>query len=259
MKKLTAGVFATILGLTAVDAFAGTKVASTSYVQSAIESLDSEKNAGENKYISGVKIVDGKISSIAEGTLPTVPSQETINAGINMTEAKATEGNYISAVQVQNGALTISEKALPTGINDADQKATAGNYVSAVKVQNGTLTISESALPTVPSQETINAGINMNEAKATEGKAVAGVKVVNGQLQVTDTATLFTDTDRDSTTKTVTAGQVLDTIAMENGEFVITSKQLEFKDIKDAPTMGDYVLVADVVDVYPYVAPAQAE
>ena len=47
MKKLTAGIFATILGLTAVDAFAASNVASTKYVQGAIDSLATVAKTGD--------------------------------------------------------------------------------------------------------------------------------------------------------------------------------------------------------------------
>ena len=52
MKKLTAGIFATILGLTAIDAYAA-QVASTNYVQGAINSLATVAKTGAYDDLTG--------------------------------------------------------------------------------------------------------------------------------------------------------------------------------------------------------------
>ena len=84
MKKLTAGIFATILGLTTVNAFAaaaGTKVASTNYVDGAV--------AAANAY-TDTKVGDIKIPSLEGYAKETWVEDKGYAVATNVTSAIAT-------------------------------------------------------------------------------------------------------------------------------------------------------------------------
>jgi hypothetical protein len=266
MKKLTAGIFATILGLTAMGAAdAASNVASTAYVKGAIESLDSEKAADEGKYISSIKMVDGKISTIGEKALPTVDGFKTELD----SSASAQAGYAVTGVTMTDGALTVSETKLFTNDDRDSAKvtATAGKYISGVSMTDGALAIEETLLPEdkdttykagkfvnidennvittlyeagdninidtegvisaiLPTTADIQGGINMATASAEEGYAVKSVAVTNGQLVVTETAKLFTNNDRDSDEVAATEGKVLSAVSMSDGKLAIKETAL---------------------------------
>ena len=89
--------------------------------------------------MTGVTVVDGKITDKTEVALPTVDS---LQGDINMTEQKATEGAAIKAVKVENGELVVtSTEKLFTNSDVNGGTADAGtNYLlQSVKLENGTL------------------------------------------------------------------------------------------------------------------------
>ena len=143
MKKLTAGIFATILGLTAVDAFAAvpatkTAVATTNYVAGALDAAKSyTDSAVANKAAQAdlnalgdrVTTAEGEIDTLQEtvGTLSSASGnyadKETVN-GIN-TRLGTAEGE-IDALQAAD--LTINEelakKATVETVNGIDTRVT---------------------------------------------------------------------------------------------------------------------------------------
>jgi hypothetical protein len=120
MKKLTAGVFATILGLTAVDAFAGTKVASTGYVQGAIDSLATVAKTGSYTDLTNK---------------PTIPSIEglAVKSELDST-ATATEGQVVTGVTMTDGAITVTSGSV--SYNNLTDKPDLGVYVLVDDVED---------------------------------------------------------------------------------------------------------------------------
>ena len=104
MKKLTAGIFATILGLTAIDAYAA-QVASTNYVQGAINSLATVAKTGAYDDLTGK---------------PTIPSLDGY-AKESWVEGKGyattTEVNNLHEAQAQ--VIGVNQVAIK-GLQDAD-------------------------------------------------------------------------------------------------------------------------------------------
>ena len=185
MKKLTAGIFATILGLTAVDAYAA-PVASTDYVQSALETLDSSATATEGTALTGVTVVDGKITSKTEVALPTITN---LKAGLDST-ANAEEGKVVTGVNMTDGAITVTSGTVsynnltdkPTLFTNADRDsaekgAQAGYALSAVAMEDGQFAIKEVALPTT-------AGLAVKAEL--DGTADAGTKKLLQSVTMTD-------------------------------------------------------------------------
>ena len=194
MKKLTAGIFATILGLTAVDAFAA-QVASTNYVQGAIQSLDSSATATSGSALTGVTVVDGKITGKTEVALPTITN---LKADLD-SSASATEGQVVTGVTMTDGAISVTSGAVsynnltdkPTLFTNADRDsaekaAKAGYALSAVAMENGEFAIQEVVLPTTDGlavkadlDGTANAGENklLQSVTMTDGVITAGTTV----------------------------------------------------------------------------------
>ena len=130
MKKLTAGIFATILGLTAVDAFAA-QVASTSYVQGAIQSLDSSATATEGTALTGITVVDGKITSKTEVALP-VDTDTKYSAGNGITLTGTTFSANVASVEAGSDNVTVSNvggKVTVSVAEDQDTTYTAGDGI----------------------------------------------------------------------------------------------------------------------------------
>ena len=118
MKKLTAGIFATILGLTAVDAFA-VQVASKNYVDVGLGTkqnvLSTEQMAAVNSGITAAKVqeFEGK-----QGSLST-EQMAAVNSGITADKVTAYD-------------------AYATGKQDAlstEQMAAVNSGITAAKVQ----------------------------------------------------------------------------------------------------------------------------
>ena len=121
MKKLTAGIFATILGLTAVDAFAA-KVASTTYVQGAIDSLATVAKTGAYGDLTGK---------------PSIPSIEGLatEAYVDQAEADAISSakSYTDSEIGEIGDMTV-KAYVDAAKNEAtyDDTALAGRVTTAV-------------------------------------------------------------------------------------------------------------------------------
>ena len=112
MKKLTAGIFATILGLTTVNAFAATQdgVASTGYVRGAMAAAETAAKAYTDTKVSGVNTaldgymkvdafntfktentaaIESAASAAQTAAINTAASDATTKAGQALTDAKA--------------------------------------------------------------------------------------------------------------------------------------------------------------------------
>ena len=232
MKKLTAGIFATILGLTAVDAFAA-QVASTNYVKTALETLDSSVAATTGYALTGVTVVDGKITDKTEVELPTVDS---LQGDINMGEQTATEGAAIKTVKVENGQLVVTstEKLFTNADRDSDEvTAQAGNYISGVSMTDGVLSIAQTALP------------EDQDTKYTEGNgiAISEDNVISSDIEFSTGLTATTDATgkvtvtADTTSlqgainmeeKSANTGYAIKSVKVENGELAITETEKLF-------------------------------
>ena len=245
MKKLTAGIFATILGLTAVDAFAA-PVASTQYVQGAIESLDSSATAQTGKYISGVTMTDGKITNIVETDLPTFTDTNTeYTAGnfVNIDENNVITTTYKPGTNVEitadgtiNATDTNTEYTEGNGITISEDNVISSDIVfstglNATTDVNGKVTVTANT-------SSLQGAINMEQKSATDGYAIKSVKVENGQLAITETAKLFTNGDVNGGEADAGANKLLQSVKLENG--VLSA-----------------VTTVDIVDVYPYQPAAQ--
>ncbi|MEE1030409.1 MAG: hypothetical protein UIC65_05290 [Alphaproteobacteria bacterium] len=131
MKKLTAGIFATILGLTAVDAFAAvptdmTKVATTNYVAGALNAAKSYTDSA----------VAGKAD---KSTTYTKDEVDGLVGNVNTSlEGYVTTQTYNTDQGNQNTAIQAAQKTATdaaTAASAADTKAqTAQNEVDALEL-----------------------------------------------------------------------------------------------------------------------------
>ena len=110
MKKLTAGIFATILGLTAVDAFAASNVASTKYVQGAIDSLATVAKTGDYNDLANTPDIPS-IAGLA--TTEYVDQAETDAIAAAATAAE----KYIDATELE-ASQTAQDTSLKAWVGD---------------------------------------------------------------------------------------------------------------------------------------------
>ena len=167
MKKLTAGIFATILGLTAVDAFAAmpegmTKVATTNYVAGAM-----------NEVQKGVNAVAGRVTT-AEGEIDVL--QETVEgltseSGNFATKTELTEG---LAAKVDNSTYATDKAALESSISAAATKGEQGITDAAAA-----LAAAQTAQGEVDALEGVVAGL---ESASGNFAAKADVEALGGRV-----------------------------------------------------------------------------
>ena len=167
MKKLTAGIFATILGLTAIDAYAA-QVASTNYVQGAIDSLATVAKTGAYGDLTGT---------------PSIPSIEGLATETYVDQAEsdavATAKAYTDAEIGEIGDMTV--KAY---VDNAQATATYDDTALKARV-----TTAEGKITTIEGQQTTqDTAIAKAQADATQALAdVAAENEVNvAQQQVID-------------------------------------------------------------------------
>ena len=142
MKKLTAGIFATILGLTAVDAFAA-QVASTNYVQGAIQSLDSSVTATAGTALTGVTVVDGKITGKTEAAIPSLTGYAT-EAYVDQAETDAIAAAAEAAkIYIDDAELTAKGYATTEQVATAKSEAisSANSYTDSEIGEIGDMTV----------------------------------------------------------------------------------------------------------------------
>ncbi len=125
------------------------QVASTNYVQSALESLDSSATATEGTALTGITVVDGKITNKTEVALP-VDTNTTYTAGNGITltgtefsanVASVEAGSDNVTVSNVGGKVTVSVAAFENSdVNGGTADAGTNKLLQSVKLENGQLT-----------------------------------------------------------------------------------------------------------------------
>ncbi len=126
MKKLTAGIFATILGLTAIDAYAA-QVASTNYVQGAIDSLATVAKTGAYGDLTGTPSIPS-IEGLATETYVDQAESDAVATAKTYTDAEIGEiGDMTVKAYVDNAQATATydDTALKARVTTAEGKITA--------------------------------------------------------------------------------------------------------------------------------------
>ena len=117
MKKLTAGIFATILGLTAVDAFAASNVASTKYVQGAIDSLAEVAKTGDYDDLINKPVIPS-IEGLATTEYVDQAEADAVAAAKNYTDQTTADmatktwvgqQNYVTSTEMGNQGFATTE------------------------------------------------------------------------------------------------------------------------------------------------------
>ena len=150
MKKLTAGIFATILGLTTVNAFAataGTKVASTTYVDGAVAAA----NAYTDTKVGGIKIpsldgyaketwVEGKGYAVATTVAEDIATAKAAAASDATSKADAAQAAAIAAAAADatTKADAAQAAAIAAAATDAESKAGAAETAAKAYVDEKT-------------------------------------------------------------------------------------------------------------------------
>ena len=257
MKKLTAGIFATILGLTAIDAYAA-QVASTNYVQGAIQSLDSSVTATEGTALTGVTVVDGKITGKTEVALP-VDTDTKYSAGNGITLTGTTFSANVASVEAGSDNVTVSNvggKVTVSVAEDQDTTYTAGDGIklegnkfssdiaftgslSAATDENGKITVTGT-----DNNTTYTAGDGITLTGTTFSADVASVEagsdnvtVSNVGGKVTVSVAAFENSDVNGGTADAGTTKLLQSVKLENGQLTA-------------------VATVDIVDTYPTATPA---
>ena len=149
MKKLTAGIFATILGLTTVNAFAataGTKVASTNYVDGAVAAA----NAYTNTKVGDIKIpslegyaketwVEGKGYAVATdvtSAIATAKSEAKTDATTKADKALADAKAYVNDMTKNMATDTVVAGKLDKSVYEADKPTFAIKTDVATDIAN---------------------------------------------------------------------------------------------------------------------------
>ena len=221
MKKLTAGIFATILGLTAVDAFAA-QVASTNYVQGAIDSLATVAKTGAYGDLTGK---------------PSIPSIEGLatEAYVDQAEADAISSakSYTDSEIGEIGDMTV-KAYVDAAKNEAtyDDTALAGRVTTA----EGKITAAEGKITTIEGQQT------------TQDAAIKALQDANYAPQ----ATTYTKTEVDNL---ITASEYDDTALAGR----VTTAEGKITTIEGQQTTQDTAIAAAQRDATQALADAAAE
>lgn len=251
MKKLTAGILASLIGLVSANS-AEAAVASTTYVEDRIEALDSEKAYGNDAtdsvtYIKSINEQDGIITA-SEGTLNEVAlkgivegdgidfSKDVNGATVITADVIATPGENnlvkVEKVTTENGDVQLqisAEKQTFTDTNTtyAFEDGNALDFAETTVDENGNVVVKADVL--------YGNGLKLDDAgKLTTDATGAGTVTVsydeNGQMVITgsghdgNTQYGFTDSETvvfDETTDeagnvTVTANAYLDKLNVAN-------------------------------------------
>ncbi len=229
MKKLTAGIFATILGLTAVDAFAaaaGTPVASTNYVHDVVKTLDSSKDNGTAP-IAGVTMTDGKVTAVTPADMSAYALKADVNTSL---------GDYVTTATYEAG-----QEAQDTEINAAKTNAT-----TAVNAATAATNVAGEAKTAAEGAQSV-----ANTAKSTADQALADAATAKSDAATakSDAATAKSDAE-----KAKTDAESAKSTAEANAADIVTIKaeQTTQNNAIDAleAAAGNYVKWTDVVDSY---------
>lgn len=169
-------------------------------IASAIDGLDSEKLATDNRhYITAITIEDGKLSTIGEAEIPMLSS------------ASTGDGNVVTDIAVNDHTITFT-KGL-TVASDADLKALSGAVGSFSAETMAEFTSAFTAINSLSADT--EAAIN-----ELAGKAVTSV-TFNGTEKVANNVATLVETQL-STGTTQGDGNVVTSIAVNNHEITLT-------------------------------------
>ena len=212
MKKLTAGIFATILGLTTVNAFAaaaGKKVASTNYVDGAVAAANAytdTKVSGVNTALDGYMKVDAFNTFKTENTaaiesaasaaqtaaINTAASDATTKANKALTDAKAYTDTKVGTLPQGTADVVTYVNTKTEGIasNSALEalQGTVDGHTESINNINTALAGKQATI-TGAQLEALNSGIDATKVSAYDGYAtqIAGA--------VSDAAAAVKDAD----------------------------------------------------------------
>ena len=275
MKKLTAGILATLIGLVSANS-ADASVASTNYVD---EGLATKQNvlandvnvvtAGEGDFVTGISAVDGVVT-VSYGDQAEVEAATAEKAGV----AKL----YTTTGENQDGAMTQKAttdelnlkqvKLTSTGDNANVVKSGTGAFITGVTATDGTVTfttgdvtfdetLSETSTNGVQNK-VIKAAIDLKQDKLNSGEGgnitvqgqegdnvVTGISAANGVVTVTTGYFNHTDT---KIADEVTADITQDEITADQDSAAVSSYSL----IKYVDAMGNESYKWELIDrVYP--------
>ena len=159
MKKLTAGILASLIGLVSANS-ADAAVASTKYVEDRVEALDVAKIENENaeaSYIKSITETDGEISA-ETGALATVATTGNYNDLTTklVFSGDATAGGFVKSVTESNGTVTVVYGDPEDGDTTYTFTDTDTVDFTATPDANGDVTVSATAKDTTYSFESGN-------------------------------------------------------------------------------------------------------
>lgn len=198
MKKLTAGILASLIGLVSANS-ADAAVASTKYVEDRVEALDSAQAYGDKatdslKYIKYVNETDGVLDA-AEGTLSKVATSGDYNDLTTKLQfvGDPNSGGFVKSVTEENGTVTV----VYADPDDGDTTYTFTNTdtvtFDASEPVNGVVTVSATAKDTKYTFQSGN-GITFNapvdngdgtftiSASVTEYSEGNGISIADGVI-----------------------------------------------------------------------------
>lgn len=295
MKKLTAGIFATILGLTTVNAFAataGTKVASTNYVDGAVAAA----NAYTDTKVGGIKVpsLDGYAKetwvrdqgyAVASQVATDIATAKSEAAADATTKANAAKDAAIADAATKAGQALTDAKAYVDGITKdmATDTAVAGKLDKSVyeadkptfatKTDIADMATNTVVAATYATQTSVNdlagdvnenatAITNLQTADTALGKRIDEVVAnayndteVRGLISGNATAisTLQTEQGTQNTAIAKAQADATQAIADAQAEQDVNIQQQSIIDNLDTT----YVKVTDIVDTYPATQAAQ--
>lgn len=275
MKKLTAGILATLIGLVSANS-ADASVASTNYVD---EGLATKQNvlandvnvvtAGEGGFVTGVSAVDGVVT-VSYGDQAEVEAATAEKAGVAKLYT-TTGGNQDGAMtqKATTDELNLKQvKLTSTGDNANVVKSGTGAFITGVTATDGTVTfttgdvtfdetLSETSTNGVQNK-VIKAAIDLKQDKLNSGEGgnitvqgqegdnvVTGISAANGVVTVTTGYFDHTDT---KIADEVTADITQDEITADQDSAAVSSYSL----IKYVDAMGNESYKWELIDrVYP--------
>lgn len=200
-----------------------------SYIDNAIDALDSSSTLTSGNYYTGMKETNGVVvmdQAVMDST-PTENSKKPVTSGgvraaIDSLDSKSTltSGNYYTGMNEKDGIVTMSQAAMDiTPTDDSKKPVTSG----------GAKTYIDNAIDALDSSDTLTAG-----------NYYTGVSEVNGIVSMTQSAMDTTPT-KDSK-KPVTSGGVKSAISSEaSARNTAISNAINALDVSDTAVNGEYV------------------
>ena len=277
MKKLTAGIFATILGLTTVNAFAataGTKVASTNYVDGAVaaanEYTDQKVGGIETDLAGYVKTGDfgefktENTAAIATAKSEAIADAATAAAGLYETKESAkayeTKANASATYATKDEIKDMATSGQITGL-DTRVGAIEADYLK-------TAAIADMATKTQVAQDIAAATTNMattgDVATAQQAAIDAAATAAAGLYETKESAKAYeTKANASATYATKTSVSTVEgRLSAQEGAITAIRNTVDLKansaDVY-TKTVADttFVKVSDIVDTYPATQAAQ--